>query len=320
MCNNSLKRKESQKGQALIVVLLVMSVVLTVVLGSASRSVTEVATTGYEEDALRAFSAAEAGIEEKLLYPVVGESGPVKVDPSDPTSPTYDVDVVEKKLTDDPAGKRIYYPKNLSSGEAATFYLTSKNQDGEFVCNASNTCWWGQHVNVCYGNSSASQTPALEVSVYFDDTKKSLAPTNNYADVEVYRKVFDTDSRIDGADSSNPGGCDFDGDGSDDFPYQARIIMGDIQTDSGNPCSAPGPNRIEGCALFIKARMLYADDQPIGFWAAPGPGSDIPAQGVSISSEGVAGSSARRVEVYSGFPEVHDLFNVAVYSADDLTK
>ena len=67
MMRHKISGEKNQKGQALIIILLVMSVVLTVVLSSVSRSVTEIVVTGYEEDALRAFSAAEAGVEEKLL-------------------------------------------------------------------------------------------------------------------------------------------------------------------------------------------------------------------------------------------------------------
>jgi Tfp pilus assembly protein PilX len=56
----------------LLIVLLAITVILTVVLSVTSRSVTDVTVTTYEEDALRAFSAAEAGVETALLNPAVG--------------------------------------------------------------------------------------------------------------------------------------------------------------------------------------------------------------------------------------------------------
>ena len=61
------RKYTSQSGQALLIVLLSMAVILTVVLSFASKSITEVSITSYEEDALRAFSAAEAGVEKALL-------------------------------------------------------------------------------------------------------------------------------------------------------------------------------------------------------------------------------------------------------------
>ena len=58
-----------ESGQALLLVLLGMAVVLTIVLSILSRSVTDIAVTSREEEALRAFSAAEAG----KIYMVVIE-------------------------------------------------------------------------------------------------------------------------------------------------------------------------------------------------------------------------------------------------------
>ena len=53
--------RQTQSGQALLVILLSMAVILTLVLSVASSSITDVTVTTFEEDALRAFSAAEAG-------------------------------------------------------------------------------------------------------------------------------------------------------------------------------------------------------------------------------------------------------------------
>jgi Tfp pilus assembly protein PilX len=59
--------RKSQKGQALVLVLLSLSVVLTLVLFILSRSITDVAVSSKEEESARAFSAAEAGIERSLV-------------------------------------------------------------------------------------------------------------------------------------------------------------------------------------------------------------------------------------------------------------
>ena len=60
-----LSRKSS--GQAVLLVILGMAVVLTIVLSVVSRSVTDVSVTKVEEDSSKAFSAAEAGIEKLLI-------------------------------------------------------------------------------------------------------------------------------------------------------------------------------------------------------------------------------------------------------------
>src|SRR3989304_10327197 len=63
----NLRKKKYSSGQALLIILLTLTVVLTVVLSVVSRSVTDISVTTYQEDAQRAFDAAEAGIERALL-------------------------------------------------------------------------------------------------------------------------------------------------------------------------------------------------------------------------------------------------------------
>lgn len=55
-----------EQGQALLIIVLVMVVMLTIGLSLASRTITTVKTTAEEENSQRAFSAAEAGIERTL--------------------------------------------------------------------------------------------------------------------------------------------------------------------------------------------------------------------------------------------------------------
>ena len=52
-----------QKGQILLLVVLVMTIALTIGLSLATRTITDIRTTTEEENSQRAFSAAEAGIE-----------------------------------------------------------------------------------------------------------------------------------------------------------------------------------------------------------------------------------------------------------------
>jgi Tfp pilus assembly protein PilX len=73
--------REQQRGQVLLIVVLVMVVALTVGLSVATRSITNLRTTTEEEQSQRAFSAAEAGLEQSLksnssLSPMtISESG-----------------------------------------------------------------------------------------------------------------------------------------------------------------------------------------------------------------------------------------------------
>src|SRR5947199_3062644 len=54
------------RGQMLLIVVLLMVVVLTVGLSAATRTITNIRVSNEEEDSERAFSAAEAGLEQAL--------------------------------------------------------------------------------------------------------------------------------------------------------------------------------------------------------------------------------------------------------------
>lgn len=58
--------KEYQKGQILLIIILVMTVALTIGLSVATRTISNIRTSADEESSQRAFSAAEAGIEQAL--------------------------------------------------------------------------------------------------------------------------------------------------------------------------------------------------------------------------------------------------------------
>lgn len=60
------KFKKNQSGQIALVILLIMVVILTIGLSLAARSITDIRISQDEKEAVRAFSAAEAGIEEAL--------------------------------------------------------------------------------------------------------------------------------------------------------------------------------------------------------------------------------------------------------------
>src|SRR3990167_11200524 len=60
------KNKRSQKGQMLIIFLLVLVVGVAIVLSVASRSLTDIRTTTTSDEPIRAYFAAEAGVESAL--------------------------------------------------------------------------------------------------------------------------------------------------------------------------------------------------------------------------------------------------------------
>ncbi len=163
----SFRKSRNQSGQAVLIVLLSLSVVLIIVLYIMSRSVTDISLTTKEEDSMRAFSAAEAGIERALVIGSGVDSGVTSIGDAKFTVKTSDFG---KGLAS------VVYPYGLKSGEVATFWLTRPSE----------TPFAGSMITVCWGAAGTSetnvQTPALEISIFYK------TPTG---ETRVYRKMLD---------------------------------------------------------------------------------------------------------------------------------
>lgn len=121
-----------KKGQALLVVLLVLGVVMTVGLAVVSRSVTEVSISTTAEESTRALEAAEAGVEKSLagVSSVAGSGGTVSLPES-----SSSVSVVNN-----PLGTSGFYklPYDLDPGDVATVDLGGSTPNSVRVCWGTN--------------------------------------------------------------------------------------------------------------------------------------------------------------------------------------
>lgn len=303
-------------GQALLIVLLAVSVILTAVLSVASRSIVDIKTTTYEEDALRAFSAAEAGVEQALLSGL-GSTGTVTLDPATNT-------VFETTVTESPAAETFVYPHSLVSGETATFWFTKRDADGQFSCSDPGDCFNGNKIeNICWGvnpSYASGKMPAIEVLAYYDETLLASS-TNDYSNVKVARRAFDPDgsraNNFSSAATSPP--CTI---GDANFSFRTGQIMFNSGAD-GFPDMPGACSNTEGCVLAVKVRMLYNDDlaERVGIDVKPTAGTaGLAPQGVLIESTGVSGESTRKVNVFQSHSEVLPVFDTSVFSNQDLTK
>ena len=193
------KLPKSQSGQTLLLVLLSMAVILTIVLSILSRSITDITITSKEEEALRAFSAAEAGIEKALL---TGVFAPGTFEGSSYSGSISNLAESQASLT---------YPEELVSGDSGTiWFIDHDSETGELTCLTGN-CFTGSSMKVCWGKegtvSNSPTTPALEVSILYDTTP---TPSGNYSDVKIKRLALDPNSGRTGTNkfSSEPRNCE----------------------------------------------------------------------------------------------------------------
>ena len=288
----------SNSGQALLIVLLSMAVILTIVLSILSRSVTDVAVTSREEEALRAFSAAEAGVERAIL---IGSN----------TGSFNDASFVATAVNFAVSAEEYIYPDKLLSGESATIWFVDHDEETRELTCDTNECFTGSQMSVCWAGSGTSSdqatTPALEISILYVDVPwdySTIKIARVTTDPNIARRVTNNFGDTDGV------GCTLEG---QDFEFKKTI---DFSASGLNiPYAAPGN------LLIAKIRFFYNTDeaQTLGFDVG-GTGSDLPSQGRRIVSTGMAGEANRRIEVLRTFGELPPIFDVAVFSPGGIVK
>lgn len=301
------KKNMQQGGQALVLVLLSLAVVLTLVLFILSRSITDIAISSRQEESVRAFSAAEAGIEKSL---VIGTGTNQEFSDANYTSTVSDY----AESTSD-----YVYPINMASGDTFTTWFSAHDTDGNLLCDATHPCFYStspgssNFVKVCWGKPGSSSTntttPAIELSVFYESTPGNAATTM------IGRSVLDpypartSENLFDAADVAT---CTISG---VSYAFQKNLTYNDFAL----PTSA---FQSQGGLQFMRTRMFYNSDtsQPIGVSVNFAGNSTLPSQGQSIVSTGVSGESNRRLEVFQGWPEVPSVFDYSVYSSVGLTK
>lgn len=292
-----------QKGQALLIVLLSMAVILVIVLSVLSRSVTDVVITSREEEALRAFSAAEAGIEQALVS-LTATSG-------DFEGASFDAQIAP---VISPNGKTFVSPEDVAAGETVTLWFVSHDEDGNLICDATNPCFTGARMRVCWGKPGtpvdATTTPAIEVSVLYANTP------GNYSTVRVGRAAYDPNtSRAsqNGFEAPDVGGCTIDG---QDFAFQKLVHF---FAATGVPSSVyTTPDGLQ----LARVRVFYNSDTPqsVGISANFGANSVLPSQGRRVESVGTAGEATRKIEVYDLFADLPGPFDSVLFSTGSIRQ
>ncbi|MEK7061501.1 MAG: hypothetical protein AAB954_02470 [Patescibacteria group bacterium] len=293
------KLPNNSSGQALLLVLLSMSVVLTIVLSILARSTLDINVSSQSEESVRAFSAAEAGIEQAL---VVGSTGDVDVG-----NATFNAEVTAFSS----AASEFILPSSLYSGESATVWFVSHDANGNLTCN-DGTCFTGNQLQVCWGKAgtpdNSATTPAIEVSIVY------LSIPGNYTTAKIAREVIDPNTARRSSNSftaPNNGACQVN---SQTFPFKKTLNLASL----GIPAAS---FNFDGGLQLARLAILYNTDMghPVSVNVSFGGNSALPSQGTVIDSSGVSGGSTRRVEVVRGFKELPDIFETVVFSQGGIT-
>jgi len=305
------KGKKYQSGQALLIVLLSMAVVLTIVLSIISRTVTDVKVTSQDEESLRAFSAAEAGIE-KALFAGSSINGTIG---SGDIPAGYSADISQFAEGD----TEYVYPVSVFAGESVTVWFVSHDENGFLVCDASHRCYTGNKIRLCWGrpgtSANAPTAPAIEASIFYRTSQPG------YANVKVSRGTSDPNStRISSnhfASTDSNSGCTV---GDMNFAFYKDFNFSSL----GIPDSL---SSVIGNLQYIRVKFYYNTDitQPLGVVVTDSTNPNnlnrfLPAQGNKVTSSGTYASANRKIEVFQGYSEIPDIFENALFSPHDLVQ
>jgi len=287
-------KKES--GQALIIILLIMSVGLTIGLSVISRSTSDIRITQQEEEAARAFSVAEAGIEEALL----AGSGVSDV----MSGVTYTVESVNQ-------GEANWFDfggEDFSAGETQTLWLIGHDDDGSLDPSAEDCFWCNGRLNFCWGND-ADDLAALETTLLFLDTDNEF---------KLARKVFDADTTRAAINNFTPAANPLH-----EFCSEADLLSKALSDDGlrltdGELFGIPNESDVIPYALRLK--LLYnGQPQPIAVTTNTG---NFPNQGTCyVSTAKVTASGVTRKVSQCQFHESPPVvFDYALFSGSNLVK
>lgn len=274
--------KPYQKGQAALIALLVLTIATTVGLSLIARGTTDVSITRNIEESTRAFSAAEAGVEEALRTGV-GGAGPT-LDTS--LGLTYNVTVGE---VGGAASVPFVFPQKTLVGVTETIWLvdhmdndTIDDSSPNYTANTIDVCWGSEAttpavvVTVLYKESSDASYQVAKVSVDPDGSRRSV---NNFI-----------------APTASSGGCG----GNSNTTYKYTLAF--------NAFSGISPG--SDILIALRVRPVYSTTQ-----LAVTPFLDLPIQGRNIESVGQTGSGInRKIVVFQSYKSPATLFDAAVYS------
>lgn len=276
---------QKERGQVLLIVILVIIVASTIGLSLASRSITSLRTSTEEAESQKALAAAEAGIERAIQGSI-----PIAVqgtNPSNNSSYSTNFTAVQSASFLINGGNMI--PKD----EGADVWFINHNADGSPDYSSALSpnflhLYWGSPQEAC-GTSTAPA--ALQAIV--------ISRNRSTGEIKSYRYVYDSCTTR--ASSSNFTQADL---GSFTVPGIVNFTFGNRTPESGgNNDLAKGVNDI----VFMRVIPIYKD-AVVGVYACNRGGNNctsLPSQGYVISSTGISGSASRKITVFKGYPQTY---------------
>lgn len=297
-----------QKGQVVLILILVMTVALAIGISVVQRSLSDISTSTKVEQSSRAFSAAEAGIEQALIHPDSVSRSPVTFTenqseatvqggPLIPCVPGAS-DCAQTSGAQQVALEHPPIPKEKN----IHIWLADPRADLPTNC-AGYVCYNPptRTLDVYWGDPAATDRAALELTlIYWDGNKYNtrkwyLDPINNRGNNFI--------SVISSCNDNNTPQLST-------TKYRCHFSLDSLPT-SG--------------LMMLTARLLYnSTSQPFAVQAVACSGGQtgcsIPPQAREFISTGKAGQTQRRIKLYQTEKVAPPYFDYGLFSAGDINK
>ena len=274
--NNLHKNKE--KGQILIIFLLVLVVGLAIVLSVASRSITDIRTTTTSDESNRAYFAAEAGIEEalkRLETPAGFTDATLNFTNVNQTTAKVKANPLE---IDTSAGQAYAFQSDVAKDDVVqvSLLIDFNDPDGDLLADPADNSPYPQAIGggaleIFWGNGSGD-LPAIEVTVVYcnDPCNPPIAfGLKKFAfDPDVPRRSGVSGNQFCNAPTSIPASDTSTNRGDIRFSYsqlldiRANLNCGDAGTTVEGISTGTTP-------VLVRIKPLYnSESQPIGVRAS----------------------------------------------------
>ena len=279
-----------KSGQALVAVLMALSILVTVGLSVASRSVTEVGITTSQEESAKALEAAEAGLEKAVGGTMTGGQGSL--------SGSGAVYVVTPAPTPPPGGFKEYIvPFTPMEGETASVDMKGYTKPTTYK----------RRIRFCWGVNSSNPPVALEVVLYYYHGPNRLS---------LGRRIYNPGNAVSGLNSSVV----------DSFDHQLSKCPVNFkytyEEDYSEFMRLPYPANADDDKLSYFRIRLYGVQygKPESVAVAAGNGARFSTQYTEFVSVGSAGSATQKIRGVNMNYDVPSIFDAAVFSGTSLEK
>jgi len=291
---------KDKSGQVIIVILLLMTVALTVGLSISTQTATDTKISAQLEESERAFSAAEAGIEEALIT-----SGTDTISGSLTNQAEYQVSINRFTSGHD----NFVFPKKVAQDDTKQVWLVGHNSDGSInegqrYQGSSLEVYWGDTstpTTTVSGCDSNNITPAVEVTLIYKDAA---------SEYQISKDAYDPDASgrtgCNNFSGASTGSWSLEG---QDFRFRQNFDFSAIVAAAGMPYA-------------VRVRLLYNSTREPLAVAVPASeaGNTIPSQGKQMTSTGKFGNTRRKVVVFESYPALPGIFDYVLFSGTGLTK